>query len=319
MEVAHEALDGIYLRIGENADILVLCGLHHLGGQNTGGAVQRRERLVDLRHLAADGGFLLHDIHGETGIGNVQRRLDTGDTAADDQGPLGDRALACRQRGVEMYFGNGGTAQDNGLFRSRRHILVNPRALFADVGDFHHVGVETGLFRRLAEGGLVHPGRAGADDHAAQVVFLDCVPDHILTRLGAHILIVCGEYHAGLFAKGLGHGLYIHRGGDVGTAPTDEYADSLHSVVLPLLRVFPERTGDGLLGQVLIEEVRDLFGFEMVLALLTDHRQTNGLNELGRLHHSRTALQTGKAGKTIQMPLEFISFSIWPLSTRSTN
>ena len=61
-------------------------------------------------------GLLLHDIHLETRVRDIQGGLDAGDTAADDQRPLDNRAFARRQGRVQMHLGNGGLAEDNGLF-----------------------------------------------------------------------------------------------------------------------------------------------------------------------------------------------------------
>ena len=121
--------------------------VHHFGGQDTGGAVQRGEGLVQLGHLAADGGLLLHDVHVEARVGDVQRGLDAGDTAADDQRPLGHGAFAGGQGGVQVDLGHGGLAEDDGLFGADGHVLMDPGALLADVGDFHHVRVEARALR----------------------------------------------------------------------------------------------------------------------------------------------------------------------------
>ena len=73
-----------------------------------------------------------------------------------------------------------------------------PGTLLANVGDLYHVGVQAGRRRRFAEGGLVHTGRAGADHDPRELVLADGFFDHILTGLGAHILIVSGKDNTGL-------------------------------------------------------------------------------------------------------------------------
>ena len=85
--------------------------VHHLGGQDTGGAVQGGEGLVDLGHLAADGGLLFHDVHLEARVGDIQRGLDARDAAADDQRALGHGAFAGGQGRVELHLGNRGTCR----------------------------------------------------------------------------------------------------------------------------------------------------------------------------------------------------------------
>ena len=197
MEVADEAADGFNLGVGIDVDFFVLRTVNHFRRQDTRRAVERRERLVDLGHLAADGRLLFDDIDLKARLGNVQRRLDARDAAADDERTLGDRAGTCGQRRVQMHLGDGGAAQNDRLFRAGFLVLVNPGALFADICDLDHIGVQTCLFAGLAERLLVHSGRAGTDDHAGQTVFMDFLLNHLLPGLGTHILIICGENNAG--------------------------------------------------------------------------------------------------------------------------
>ena len=49
---------------------------------------------------------------------------------------------------MQMDLGNGGAHQNHCLFRSLGHILVNPGAMFPDVGNLHHVGA---IFEALSE------------------------------------------------------------------------------------------------------------------------------------------------------------------------
>ena len=197
MEVADKAADGFNLGIGIDVDFFVLRTVNHFRCQDARRAVECRERLVDLGHLAADGRLLFHDIDLKSGLGDVERRLDARDAAADDERPLGHGAGARGQGRVQMYLGDGGPAEDDGLFRARFLILVDPGALLSDVGDLDHIGVETCFFTGLAERLLVHSGGARTDDYAGQTVFMDLVLNHLLPGLGTHILIICGENNAG--------------------------------------------------------------------------------------------------------------------------
>ena len=112
-------------------------------------------------------------------------------------------------------------------------VLVNPGALLADVGDLHHIGVEARGRGRLAEGRLVHTGRAGADDHARELMLLDGVLDRgsgpprstytdswWRRRRRARVLSASADR------------LDIHGGGNVAAAPTYKYANSLHACLL---------------------------------------------------------------------------------------
>ena len=126
-----------------------------------------------------------------------------------------------------------------------------------------HIRVEAGRGHGLAEGGLVHAGRAGADHNAGQVMFLDRVLDDVLARLGAHVLIIGGEDDAGFMAEGFRNRLDIDGRSDIAAAPTYEYANSLHGFS-SLLAVFAHRGDDGLLGQIVIEKSGNIVGGHVV-------------------------------------------------------
>ena len=231
-EVAHKALDGLHLRIRVNFNLFVLCRIHHFGGQDTGGTVQCGEGLVDLGHFAANGGLFLYNIHLKACVGNVQSGLDTGNAAANDQCPFLYRTGACGQRCVQVHLGDGGTTQNNRLLGGFFLVLMNPGALLTDVGNLHHIGVQTCLFTSFAEGIFVHTGGAGAYHHAGKTVLTDGILNQLLTGLGAHILIMCGKDYTGLLTQHFGNFFHIHGGGNVAAAPADEYAYTLHILFL---------------------------------------------------------------------------------------
>ena len=91
LEVADVAVDLLDLGVGEQRDVRVLRHLDHPRRQDALRAVERREGLGELAHVAADGGLLLDQDHLVAGVGDVERRLDAGDAAADDQRPARDR------------------------------------------------------------------------------------------------------------------------------------------------------------------------------------------------------------------------------------
>ena len=297
MEVADKAADGFNLGIGIDVDFFVLRTVNHFRCQDARRAVECRERLVDLGHLAADGRLLFDDIDLKASLGNVQCRLDARDAAADDERTLGDRAGTCGQRRVQMHLGDGGAAQNDRLFRAGFLVLVNPGALFADICDLDHIGVQTCLFAGLAERLLVHSGRAGTDDYAGQTVFMDFLLNHLLAGLGTHVLVIGGENNAGLLGKGLRDCFHIDGRGNVAAAPAYEYADSLHCVP-SLLFIFAERRGNRLLRQFFVKNFRDALGLQVIHALLALHGIAHGLNEFCRLDVSGTALDAGKAAQT---------------------
>ena len=83
LEVAR--LTAHLLDFGEGVDLDVEMppALHQLGGDDAHGAVVGGKGLVQLRHDAADGGLGFHQMHVESGVGQVQGGLDAGHAAAD--------------------------------------------------------------------------------------------------------------------------------------------------------------------------------------------------------------------------------------------
>ena len=59
--------------------------IHHFGRQNARGAVQGRERLIQLGHAPADGGFPLDQMDRIACVGDIERSLNAGDAGPNDQ------------------------------------------------------------------------------------------------------------------------------------------------------------------------------------------------------------------------------------------
>ena len=159
IEVSDESGNILYLTICIEGDVGVLVYFNHLGGKDTGSAVQGGECLVELAHPSSDGRLLLDDIHLITGICDIEGSLDTRDTSSDDESSLRYGALTLLKGSIEIYLGDGCSCQDNGLLRGLFPVLMDPGALLTDVGDLHHIRVEAGLLRTGSECLLVHTGR----------------------------------------------------------------------------------------------------------------------------------------------------------------
>ena len=86
-EVADVARDLLHLAVGQEPDVGVLDHLHHARGEDALRAVEGRERLGELAHVAADRRLLLDEDHLGAAVGDVERRLDAGDAAADHERP----------------------------------------------------------------------------------------------------------------------------------------------------------------------------------------------------------------------------------------
>ena len=104
--------------------------------------------------------------------------------------------------------------------------------MLTDVCDLNHIGVDACALSCLSEGSLVHTGRAGANYDTGQLLLFYCDGDLFLTCLGAHILIIFSMYYAGLGSDHFNNFLNVYRCGDVTSAMTDKYTNSLHSAHL---------------------------------------------------------------------------------------
>ncbi|CDC70437.1 unknown [Candidatus Colimorpha enterica] len=155
-EVSDKSLNRRNLAVRIYLYLLVLRAVDHFRGQNAGCAVERREGLVKLSHLSADCRLFFDDIDLKSRVGNVKRRLDTGDTSADNKRTLHDRAFAGGEGGIEADLCNGGASEDYCLLGCRLHVLMYPRVLLSDVRDLDHVGVEACGSGSLSEGRLMH-------------------------------------------------------------------------------------------------------------------------------------------------------------------
>ncbi len=126
-----------------------LADIDHLRGHDALGAVEGREGLGELGHVAADGGVPLDQHHLVAAVGDIEGRLDAGDAAADDQGPLGDRHGDRLELAVLLHpldeHGDDVGRLGGGLFP----VLVDPGAVLADVGHLAQVRVQAGGSRRL--------------------------------------------------------------------------------------------------------------------------------------------------------------------------
>jgi hypothetical protein len=83
--VAGVAGDAGDLGRGQNFNIEVAAHLHQFRRQGAHGTVVGRKGLIQLRHDAADSGFFLHQVDKKSGFGQIQRRLDAGDTPSHHQ------------------------------------------------------------------------------------------------------------------------------------------------------------------------------------------------------------------------------------------
>src|SRR3990172_2661689 len=233
LEVAHEAADGHDLGICQQGYQRMLVRLHHPGRQDTRRAVQGWEGLVQLGHAPADGRLFLYQDDLVPGIGDIQRRLNAGDAAPDDQGPLGQADLSGGEGLVQQGLGHRHAGQVYGLLRGGFLVVpVDPAVLLPDVSNLQHIGVEAGVAHGLAEGVLVHAWRAGGDNHPVEPVLLDGLADAPLAHLGAHVLALFHQDHLGDVLDRLPYLGDVDHARDIGAAVAEEDAYTRHGLSL---------------------------------------------------------------------------------------
>jgi hypothetical protein len=67
--------------MSDDFNIQISGAFHQFGRHNACCAVAGGKCFVQVGHHSADGGISFNEIHFETGIGEIQRRLNTGDPA----------------------------------------------------------------------------------------------------------------------------------------------------------------------------------------------------------------------------------------------
>jgi hypothetical protein len=84
---------------------------------------------------------------------------------------------------------HGGMDESLGLFGRGHGVVVNPAALLTDVGHLKQVGIEASALDSPAECPLVHTRTAGGNHDAGELVFKNVLGDHLLPRIGTHVLV----------------------------------------------------------------------------------------------------------------------------------
>ena len=193
LEVAHGSFDGFHFGICQQGDVLVLARFGHLGRQNARRAVQCRERLVELGHVAADRRGAFDQVDVVAGVRQLQRGLQTGNAAADHERLRIDVDVGRLQRLLELDPLDSRRHQRFGLERGRLDIFVHPRTVFADVGHVQQVRIETRVGAGPPERLLMQVGAAGGHDDPCQPFLLDVLLDDLLTERGTHELVVARD------------------------------------------------------------------------------------------------------------------------------
>jgi hypothetical protein len=169
VDVAWSVLDGDLVtsyetfhldHVGHRHQRDVRVGLHlgHLRREDAGRAVERRKRLVELCHVAADRGLALDQIDVLAGVGQSEGGRDAGDPAADHQDLRPDRHAAGLQRPMVAHALHRRPNEIDRFFRRRLAVLVHPRGVLADVDHLEEERVQSPRGGCAAEGLLVEVG-----------------------------------------------------------------------------------------------------------------------------------------------------------------
>jgi hypothetical protein len=143
----------------------------------------------------------------------------------------------------------------------------------------------------------MHPGRAGAYDDTRKSVFFYGVFYYILARFRAHILVVFGKYHAGLYFRFGHYSVDIDSCRDIAAAPADKYSNFMQILTPPLLSVPAKRTDERLLGNFIVRgNERGYFVRDKVRASLFAFSQYSYRRDnVCRFYASGAALNARKA------------------------
>ncbi len=174
----------------------VLAHLDHARRQDALRAIEGGKGLGQAGHLAADGRLALHQHDFVAAVGDIQRRLNSGNAATDHQRPPGDGNSDRNQRVVVAHLLHR-HAHQFGRFRSGLFaIRMHPGAMLADVGHLHQVGIDAGAFSGLAESLQVHVRGAGGHHDAVEPFAGNLFAQQRLAGIGAHVLVIQRATHA---------------------------------------------------------------------------------------------------------------------------
>ena len=155
----------------------------HLGRQYAGCAVERRERLVEHRHMPADRGLPLDKRDLLPGVGQRERSVDPRNPRTDDKHVGVDADVFRGKRAVVRHAPDGGPDEVERFVCRRVMVGAHPGDVLPDVHHLEKVRVEPSFFGGHAECMLVEKGRAGGDDDPVELVLADVGDDEFLTRV----------------------------------------------------------------------------------------------------------------------------------------
>ncbi len=182
--------------------------------------------LAEAADPAAELRLLLDEEHRQADLRQAERRAQPGDAAADHERARGRLHDDRVERRREPRAGDAGTHEPHGLARRAGLVVgVRPRALLPDVHLRVLVRVQARPLGDAAEGERVQLRRAGGDDEAVELLFLDVAHDLLLRRVRAGEHRAPGDDDTGLVLDGGDDAVDVDVVGDVSAAAADVDAE----------------------------------------------------------------------------------------------
>jgi hypothetical protein len=151
-----------------------------------------------------------------SGVSNVERCLNTGYAATDDQDGISDWNLYLFLRLKQTSPRHCHLHNIFGFFGRRLAVIqVHPAAVLSDVSHFQQIRVQPGFSDTFAEGGLMKPRRAGSYDYAVQLMFFNVFLYFHLAWVSAGISVSHRNDYTGKLFRRAPYFFRIYRPGNV--------------------------------------------------------------------------------------------------------
>ncbi len=222
-ELAGRTRDLLHLREGVDVHPALQRRARESRRQGAHGAVLGGERLGEPRHVAAQRGLALHQMHVDAAPGELLGGGHAGDAAADHQRRAVQERPPSRQ--VAHVAGAGHGARHDLprlLLGALGLITVYEAAALADVGEGDRVLPQPELAADALEGGSLEARGARGDDHVVEAALLHRLLDQGTALGAAHELADADRDHAVEGAGVAGQPLHVHDAADVAAAFAEE-------------------------------------------------------------------------------------------------
>ena len=176
--------------------------------------------------MAADGRIFFHKDDLLSAVCNIQRRLNSGNAAADNERGFRDRNFDRIQRLIALDFFNHHRHEVDGFIGGGISFGMNPGTMLAQVRHFAEERIQSHLRTCFSESRFMHAGRTCGDYNSVEFLFFDGFPDKTLSRFGTHIFIIDAEFDTRNGSASFCYFRTIHRCTDILTAMADKNSDS---------------------------------------------------------------------------------------------